>query len=197
MHPGYISGHWYATIPHGRVEKGAPVLTGYIRFYPFVIHEPITVSHLGCRIITPARGGKLCLCIYSNDAASGGPYGPSLRTPGGFNPEEGEIDTSVAGLVSAPCAGAAINNTLQPGLYWSGIKTDNNYVVVQSMRMDQPNAAYYAGSPNQPNISAGLTQSDFHIPVQCNYGSDWNYYGGPNWSRSGAPRWAHIHMKAA
>lgn len=125
LHPGYVASNWYPVTPD---TVGTPTASGLnlIKFIPFILPRPVTISDLGIRITTASAGGNIQLAIYaSTTSGARKPTGVALGSTA-------SITTATATTVSAVLAGGNITlNEMTE--YWGAINADNATVVVQSI----------------------------------------------------------------
>lgn len=150
-HPGYVAGNWYRVPIIGFVATGNALAVGSVRLLPFYLARPIKVSDLGVRIITASAGGNIRLALYASDPATRMPTGTAVV-------ETGNISTTTATLVSLGVNAAA---TLQPGLYWQAVNSDNAVVVLESVNITGTYGTMLVGSATLANLS--LTSGDAYI----------------------------------
>jgi hypothetical protein len=132
VHPGYISGNWYAG---AALASGAAwAATNLIRFMPVQILAPVTIQKLGVRVSTLFSGGKAQCALYARDVTTGRPTGSPILN-------SGDLSTTSAVTV----ASAALTNTaFTPGMYWGGTMLDNTTAALETLGNNP--AAYLQGS---------------------------------------------------
>jgi len=153
QHGGFIAGNWYNPWPHGELAAGSALPGNSIRFFPFVLPRPMTVSDLGCRITTRSAGNNIQLAIYGSVAATGLPTGNALAVTG-------SISTSATGALSADITGS---NVLLPGgeLLWAAINSDNAVVVMQIVAGTSGMPGFWAGTTSLANVTFASTGGVF------------------------------------
>jgi hypothetical protein len=143
--PGYAAGRWYTGAFSVAVAGGA-ITTANTRLTPIFINKAVTISDLGVRISTVGAAGALVrIGIYASDA-NGLPTGAPL---GQVNDLVGTALTTVSGAL------AGGNITLQPGLYWTAVQSNDNALCCTCPANTNLWAASFAGEATLANLISG------------------------------------------
>lgn len=116
----YISGNWYVPEGPNTNTTGSPPSANNIRMFRGVIRENITISQLGCRVVTAAASSSIQLAVYAMK---------SNERPGLLLGKTGSISGAAAGaLASNLIDGVAAPTTLflPAGPYWFAWNCDNS-----------------------------------------------------------------------
>lgn len=112
--PGYISGAWYPPYLSQAAAFGDTgnntVLTLALEYIP----QSVTISEIGCRIVT-ASAGNAMVGIYAHNSATGKPTGLALASVTGLSTASAATVTAVLGTPV----------TLSAGFYWMASEMDN------------------------------------------------------------------------
>lgn len=112
LHPGYISGRTYATVP-GMSPTGAAVpAVDVVYLYPFQILSRVAVASLRIRVTSAGTGSSAKGAIWANSFTSMRPLGAPLLVD----------NTGVVTTAGNADASLAASGTLNPGIYWAGTK---------------------------------------------------------------------------
>ena len=167
--PARVSGNWYTGFGPTNGFTTASTTTTY--FSPLYIAKTVTVANLGALVTTGQAASSIQLAIYA-DNGSGVPLtagGPLMSTA---NIASATSSTNVSGSVTA--------TTLQPGLYWAAIMSNNAGVVVLGVGANTTNwVPALAGASSQNNLlsTASAPISGYSLTGQT-FGT---------WPTSGAP----------
>ena len=185
--PGYIAGNWYNPFEIGAVAAGSAPASGSVRCTPFMLKSRVTMSDLGVRVTTLSAGGNVQLAIYANDPATMRPTGTVLANTGA-------ISTAATGIFSAAIAGG--NVTLEPGMYWACINSDNSTAVFQYSGTAAQLMVSLVGSTTLAVLSNTATLNLQGIAVTMAYGT-WSTMTGASFLESSNTSFAIVYFKAA
>lgn len=143
--PAYVLDRWHnAGGEFGQVAMGPSGLNGRITFYPHFIRERTTINTLGVRVgVTNA--GNVQAAIYANNYTTMRPTGSALAY------------TASMSTASAANVSAAINLTLDPGLYWFGTNIDNAVATLIGYSSAAGAVSSLIGSDTQAGALGNLT----------------------------------------
>jgi hypothetical protein len=150
MHPGYVSGNWYAP-PHISLH-GTPTAQTADMLYaiPLVVHEPITISALGVRIHSGVALTQALLGIYAN--STGGRPGVRLN----------KTSAAVSGTAAASVESALDSNQyLMPGVYWLAALCDGA-ISIKTVATTNIGSCFI-GSTSQSDISNGTNVAGLSV----------------------------------
>lgn len=185
VHPGYIAGNWYAPPLGGAAQAGGALAVGSVRLIPFFLTRPITVSDLGCRITTLAAAGNIRLAIYRGVSSTGRPTGTAVV-------ETGNISTAAAGPFSAAVTAA----TLQPGLHFMAVNSDNATVILQSLGTAAITPSVIVGSTTLANLTWNATGAQITYTFASAFGA-FPDLAGQTLVEAQSSGWGLVYMKAS
>jgi hypothetical protein len=148
--PSYVASNWVALSTMGASGGPSGGQTGWIKLFPFILRQQLTISQLGLNITTADAGGNVAMALYTVDTS---------MLPTNLVNNTGALSTASAG----PVSGALGSNTqLPPGLYWAASMIDNTTARYTSI-LTATNAAmsplYLAiGNSSLANVLGGGNQ---------------------------------------
>jgi hypothetical protein len=162
--PARLAGNWVAIDGSfsGVIANGAFVSSGRIYYSPILITAPITISDLAARVSGSTALGLFALALYAHDNTTMRPTGTPLAATG-------DMSAATGALVTADITGA--NVTLQPGIYWQAVWSNNGAV------------AFVSQSGLPMNLTARLvgTATTANLPINSVYSSEtFNSAAWPN-----------------
>jgi hypothetical protein len=157
--PARVSGNWYTGAGSAVSFTTASTTTAY--FTPLVILKPVTVQALGAWLVTGQTSGDIQLAIYA-DTGSGKPSltgGPLMAT--------GNITATASGV---NVSGSVTATTLQPGLYWAGVMSNNTGIAITGLNSANGANAFasvMAGADTQADLqNANASMTGFTLTGQ-------------------------------
>jgi hypothetical protein len=169
IHPGYVAGRWYFAEP-GQIVAASAIGVNSIRFMPFRIFKPVTITQLGARVTTLSAAGNFQLAIYANNSTTDRPTGNPLGATG-------NMSTGTATNVAAVLAGG--NITLQPGLYWSAICQDNGTACYTALATTYvSNTGVLIGTATQATLCSSTASVGWYLSLAQTFGTWPDVTGG-------------------
>jgi hypothetical protein len=162
IHPGYVAGRWYFAEP-GQIVAASAIGVNSIRFMPFRIFKPVTITQLGARVTTISAAGNFQLAIYANNSTTDRPTGNPLGATG-------NMSTGTATVVAAVLAGG--NITLQPGTYWSAICQDNGTACYTALATTYvSNTGVLIGTATQATLCSSTAAVGWYLSLAQTFGT--------------------------
>jgi hypothetical protein len=111
--PSYVAGNWVALSTMAATGGASAGQTGWIKLFPFILRQQLTISQLGLNITTADAGGNVAMALYTVDTS---------MLPTNLIDHTGSLSTASTGPVSGSLSQ---NQQLPPGLYWAASMIDN------------------------------------------------------------------------
>lgn len=165
MQPAYKSLNWYAIhedIPYSGASNGNVVAVTNILLYPFIIWQTVTITDLAACVTT--GGTNMKLGIYASNATTKRPTGTCLKSTGNIN-------VTSTGNVTGTLSGGSV--TLQPGLYWIAMGSDNTALRLLGVGSSLSIAGFVnstVGSATLANITGSANWQGYSV-TEAAYGT--------------------------
>jgi hypothetical protein len=152
-HPGYVAGRWYAAT-QGQVGNGATLATDKIRALPFALQQRISISDFGARVNTTGKNAaQFQLAIYGSDTAKKYPSGAVLAN-------SANLSAATAGQVLDTLPAKV---TLEPGLYWMCVNSNDSTIVMQSLTNSTSWATALIGAASSADVIVGASSTSLAL----------------------------------
>lgn len=185
--PGYIASQWYSPYETGMVAAGSAPAAGSVRCIPFVLKSRVTMSDLGVRVTTLAAAGNVQVAIYANNPTT-------MRPTGAVLANTGSLSTAATGVVSGAISGG--NVTLEPGLYWACLNSDNSTAVFQFSGGAAGIMGSLVGGANLVTVSSAAASMIVGVSTPITYGT-WSSMTGAIFTESANTSFGIVYFKAA
>jgi hypothetical protein len=148
--PSYVAGNWVALGTMGATGGASGGQTGWIKLFPFILRQQLTISQLGLNVATAHAGGNVAMALYTVDTS---------MLPTNLVDHTGALSTASTGPVSAALGS---NQQLPPGLYWAASMIDNataQYTSILTSTNASMSPLYLAiGNSSLANVLGGGNQ---------------------------------------
>lgn len=158
--PGYISGNWYPPYLMGPSTGGTAGANAALTLTMEYLPARLTLSGLGCRILTLSAGGNAMVGLYAHNAVTGRPTGAALASVTG-------LSTSAVAEVTA---NLGANVVLESGFYWTASQMDNATAVFGITTLAGFSVNSVVGSSTAFNVGGGIN-TGIALSTANTYGS--------------------------